>query len=96
VGTTIEIVVAGAVERVGRLRLEAGTTLGVALEAAGGLAYRPGARPEGALLLRRRFATSRQPLTRRWNLFDDDPRAWQSISLEHRDVIVVAWTLTER
>ena len=43
----IEVVVAGAVERVGTLRLEQGATLRVALEAAGGLAYRSDARPEG-------------------------------------------------
>jgi protein involved in polysaccharide export with SLBB domain len=96
VDATIEIVVAGAVERVGRLRLEAGATLRVAIEAAGGLAYRPGARPEGALLLRRRGPTSRQALMQRWDIFRDDPRAWQSARLEHRDVVVVAWTLSER
>jgi hypothetical protein len=96
VGATIEIVIAGAVERVGRLRLEAGSTLRVALEAAGGLAWREGARPEGALLLRRRAPTSRDARTQRWNLFEDDPRDWQSARLEHRDVVVVAWTLTER
>jgi hypothetical protein len=62
----------------------------------GRLAFRPGARPEGALLLRRRFPTSRQPLMRRWNLFEDDPRAWQSTLLEHHDVVVVAWSLEER
>ena len=93
---TNEIVVAGAVERVGRLRLEAGSTLRIALEAAGGLAYRPDARPEGALLLRRRAPTSRDVRMQRWNLFEDDPRSWQSARLEHRDVIVVAWALTER
>ena len=91
----IEIVVAGAVERVGRLRLEAGATLRVALEAAGGLAYRPDARPEGHLLLRRRGPSSRQALIRRWNIFEDDPRGWQSARLEHRDVVVVAWSLPE-
>lgn len=93
---TIEIVVAGAVERVGRLRLEAGATLRLALEAAGGLAWRQGARPEGALLLRRRAPTSRAVRVQRWNLFEDDPRDWQSARLEHRDVIVVAWSLEER
>ena len=93
---SIEIVVVGAVERVGRLRLEAGATLRVAIEAAGGLAYRPGARPEGALLLRRRGPTSRQARMQRWDLFRDDPRAWESARLENRDVIVVAWSLSER
>ncbi|HEX5067589.1 MAG TPA: hypothetical protein VFY49_15830 [Myxococcota bacterium] len=93
---SIEIVVTGAVERGGRLRLEAGSTLRVAIEAAGGLAYRPGARPEGALLLRRRGPTSRQVRMLRWDLFRDDPHAWESARLEHRDVIVVAWSLSER
>ena len=92
---TIEIVVAGAVERSGLLYLESGATLRVALEAAGGLAYRPGARPEGWLLLRRRGGTSRQAVVRRWNIFEDDPRAWQSTRLEHRDVVVLAWSLSE-
>jgi hypothetical protein len=32
---------------------------------------------------------------RRWDLFEDDPRAWQSTRLEHGDVIVIAWTLPE-
>lgn len=91
---TIEIVVAGAVERVGRLRLESGATLRVALEAAGGLAYRPGARPEGWLLLRRRGGASRQALVQRWNIFEEDPRAWQTARLEHRDVIVFTWSLS--
>lgn len=91
----IEIVVAGAVERVGLLRLEAGATLRAALEAAGGLAYRPGARPEGQVLLRRRGPSSRQVLVRRWNLFEDDPHSWQSARLEHRDVIVFAWSVSE-
>jgi len=93
---TIEIVVAGAVERVGRMRLEAGATVRVALEAAGGLAYRPGARPAGHVVLRRRAPSSRTVQVRRWNLFDDDPRAWESMRLEHRDVIVFAWSLSER
>ena len=91
----IEIVVSGAVTRGGRLRLEPGATLRIALEAAGGLAYRPGARPEGPLLLRRRGPRSRDVATWRWNLFEDDPRAWQSARLEHRDVIIVAWSLSE-
>jgi protein involved in polysaccharide export with SLBB domain len=96
VDASIEIVVAGAVERVGRMRLEAGATVRVALEAAGGLAYRPGARPAGQIVLRRRAPSSRTVQVRRWNLFDDDPRAWQSARLEHRDVIVFAWSLSER
>jgi protein involved in polysaccharide export with SLBB domain len=96
VDATIEIVVAGAVERVGRMRLEAGATVQVALEAAGGLAYRPGARPAGQIVLRRRAPSSRTVHVRRWNLFDDDPRAWESTRLEHRDVIVFAWSLSER
>jgi protein involved in polysaccharide export with SLBB domain len=93
---TIEIVVAGAVTRAGRLRLESGATLRAALEAAGGLAYRPGARPQGALMLRRRSPRSRDTVVWRWNIFEDDPGEWQSARLEHRDVIVFAWSLTER
>jgi protein involved in polysaccharide export with SLBB domain len=94
VDASIEIVVAGAVERGGRIRLEEGATVRVALEAAGGLAYRAGARPEGPLLLRRRGPRSREVVVWRWNLFEDDPRVWQSARLEHRDVIVVAWSLS--
>jgi len=96
VDATIEIVVAGAVARVGRMRLESGATLRIALEAAGGLSYRPGARPAGQIVLRRRAPSSRTVHVRRWNLFDDDPRAWESTRLEHRDVIVFAWSLSER
>jgi len=91
----IEVVVTGAARRVGTLRLEPGATLRAALEAAGGLAYRTDARPEGPLLLRRRGASSRQVQVQRWNLFEDEPRAWQSTQLEHRDVIVIAWSLVE-
>jgi protein involved in polysaccharide export with SLBB domain len=91
----IEVIVAGAVERTGPLRLDVGATLRAALEAAGGLAYRVGARPEGPLVLRRRARTSRRVEVRRWDLFEDDPRAWQSTRLEHGDVIVIAWTLPE-
>jgi hypothetical protein len=32
----------------------------------------------------------------RWNIFEDEPRAWQSARLEHRDVIVFAWSLETR
>ena len=72
---SVEVVMrVGASITVGALRLEAGATLRVALEAAGGLAYRRGARPEGPLLLRRRGPTSRSVHVRRWNLFEDDPR----------------------
>ena len=92
---SIEVIVAGAVERVGPLRLDPGATLRAALEAAGGLAYRLGARPEGPLVLRRRPPSSRRVEVRRWDLFDDDPRAWQSTRLEHGDVIWVAWTLLD-
>jgi hypothetical protein len=90
----IEVVVAGAARRTGRLRLEAGATLRAALDAAGGLAWRDDARPEGPLLLRRRSPTSREVRTQRWNLFEDEARDWQSARLEHRDVIVIAWSLT--
>jgi protein involved in polysaccharide export with SLBB domain len=89
----IEIVVAGAVARGGRLRLESGATLRVALEAAGGLTYRPDARPEGRLILRRRGQSTRRAVILRWNIFEDDPGTWQSTRLEDRDVIVFAWSL---
>jgi protein involved in polysaccharide export with SLBB domain len=89
----IEVVIVGAVERVGALRLEVGSTLRAALEAAGGLAYRRDARPEGPMLLRRRAAASRQARVQRWNLFEDEPQSWQSAPLEHHDVIVIAWSL---
>jgi protein involved in polysaccharide export with SLBB domain len=92
-GAWIEIVVSGAVERGGRLRLTPGATLRTALEAAGGLAWRPGARPEGGVVLRRRAASARRVEVRRWNLLEDPPRAWQSTRLEDRDVIVFAWSL---
>ena len=90
---SIEVVIVGAVERVGALRLQAGSTLRAALEAAGGLAYRSDARPEGQLLLRRRGAASRQVRVQRWNIFEDELQSWQSTPLEHRDVIVFAWSL---
>jgi protein involved in polysaccharide export with SLBB domain len=93
--TYIEVVVAGAARRVGTLRLEPGATLRAALEAAGGLVYRIDARPEGPLTLRRRGASSRQVRVQRWNLFEDEPRTWESAQLEHRDVIVIAWSLLE-
>ncbi len=89
----IEIIVAGAVERVGRLRLESGATVRMALEAVGGLAYRPDARPEGRLILRRRGQSTRRVEVLRWNIFEDDPGTWQSTRLEDRDVIVFAWSL---
>lgn len=89
----IEIVIAGAVERAGRTRLDAGATIEAALRAAGGLAYREGARPEGELVLRRRSPSSRSVSVHRWHIFDEPAEAWRSFSLEHRDVLVFTWTL---
>jgi protein involved in polysaccharide export with SLBB domain len=90
---SIEIVIAGAVERTGRTHLDAGATIDAALRAAGGLAYRAGARPEGELVLRRRSPRSRTVSVHRWRIFDAPAEAWRSFELEHRDVLVFTWAL---
>jgi protein involved in polysaccharide export with SLBB domain len=90
---SIQIVIAGAVERAGRTQLDAGATIDAALRAAGGLAYRAGARPEGELVLRRRSPLARTVSVRRWRIFDETPDEWRSFTLEHRDVLVFSWSL---
>ena len=47
--TKIEVVISGAIERAGRTRLDPDATVGTALAAAGGLAYRAHASPDGEL-----------------------------------------------
>lgn len=91
--TSIEVLISGAVESGGPRRLEPGATLEAALRAAGGLAYRPGARPEGRLVLRRRRPSSRTIEVHRFALWGDDVRPWRSFRLEHRDVLIVGWEL---
>lgn len=91
--TSIEVVVSGAVASGGPRRLEPGATLEAAICAAGGLAYRPGARPGGALAVRRRRPSSRTVEVHRFTLWGDDAGAWRGFRLEHRDVLIVEWRL---
>jgi protein involved in polysaccharide export with SLBB domain len=90
---SIEILISGAVGRAGRTHLDAGATIEMALRAAGGLAWRVGARPEGELVLRRRSPRSRTVSVHRWRIFDEPAESWRSFALEHRDVLVFTWSL---
>jgi hypothetical protein len=89
----IEVVVSGAVNRSGRAHLEAGSTVDTALEAAGGLAYRAGARPAGGLVLRRRAPSSRSVVVHRFRLFEGGAQPWRAFPLEQHDVLVFEWSL---
>lgn len=89
----IEVVVSGAVERAGRARLDSDATVGVALSAAGGLAYRGHATPDGELVLRRRSPSSRSVSVYRWRIFDASAGPWRSFPLEQHDVLVFGWSL---
>jgi len=89
----IRVIVSGAVESSGPLELEPGATLAAALRAARDLAWRPHARPAGQLVLRRRRPTSRRVEVRRWNIFEEGRETWGAFALEHRDVVIVGWSL---
>jgi len=91
----IEVVISGAVERTGRTRLEAGATVATALSAAGGLAYRLHARPDGEIVLRRRTPSSRRVSVYRWRLFEEPQAPWRSFQLEQHDVLVFGWVLRD-
>jgi protein involved in polysaccharide export with SLBB domain len=90
---SIEVVIAGAVARPGRTRLEAGATVDAALQAVGGLAYRGQAHPAGQLVLRRRTPHSRTVSVHRFRIFEGTTGAWRSFPLEQRDVLVFDWSL---
>jgi protein involved in polysaccharide export with SLBB domain len=87
----LEVVISGAVNRSGRTRLEPGSTVATALQAAGGLAYRRSARPAGEIVLRRRLPTSRTVSVYRWSLFEGESQPWRSFPLEQHDVLVFEW-----
>lgn len=91
--TSIEVVISGAVESGGPLRLDPDATLEAALRAAGGLAFRPDARPEGGVVVRRRRPSSRTIEVHRFALWGDAARDWRGFRLEHRDVLIVGWQL---
>jgi protein involved in polysaccharide export with SLBB domain len=92
-GVRIRVIVSGAVRSGGPLELSAGATVETALRAAGGLAYRPHARPEGQLVVRRRAPTQRRVEVHRWNIHEDERERWASFRLEHHDVLVFGWSL---
>jgi len=91
--TSIEVLISGAVEAGGPLRLESDATLEAALRAAGGLAWRAGARPEGRVVVRRRRPSWRTIGGHRFALWCEGARDWRGVRLGHRDVLIVGWQL---
>jgi hypothetical protein len=86
----VDVIVSGAVERVGRQLLDAPATVPAALQAAGGLAHRDRMRPSGLLTVRRPLGNRRVDV---WQFDVFAPQSWQGFELLSGDLVVFQWQL---
>jgi protein involved in polysaccharide export with SLBB domain len=87
----VDVIVNGAVERVGHQLIDSPATVAAALQAAGGLANRERMRPSGVITVRRPLGNRKVDVWR-FHLSDPDPQ-WKSFELQQGDLVVFQWLL---
>ena len=87
----VDVIVSGAVERVGHHLVDCPATVAAALQAAGGLANRERMRPSGFITVRRPVGNRKVDVWR-FHLSDSDGR-WESFELQAGDLVVFQWFL---
>jgi hypothetical protein len=90
----VDVLVSGAVVKVGHHLIPAPATVEAALEAAEGLACHPHMWPAGPITVRRPLGDRKVDVFR-FDLDDPEPQAWKSFELRSGDLVVFAWHVEE-
>jgi hypothetical protein len=86
----VDVLVSGAVLKMGQHSVPAPATIEAALQAAGGLARLPKMWPAGPIAVRRPLG-DRKVKVWRFHLNDPEPQEWRRFELISGDLVVFAW-----